>query len=179
MWKRCGLRACCVAVLAAASCERGEPTGSPQPPASPVPGAGGAWRMLDGPGEAAVAAAADDPQMEAAIERARATVEKARLQWQADPGGRDAWAVKWAAPTVGGGVEHVWVRPLSWTRFRIEGRLASQPQTPLICGRVAGELVGFPAEQLSDWLHLLGGTVDGPREGGFTIDVLEQQHGAP
>jgi hypothetical protein len=51
-------------------------------------------------------------------------------------------------------VEHVWVRPVSWSRFRIEGRLAS-------------------------WLHLLDGTIDGRREGGFTIDLLEQRHGPP
>jgi uncharacterized protein YegJ (DUF2314 family) len=48
-----------------------------------------------------------------------------------------------------------------------------------VCGRKAGELVSFPVEELSDWLHLLDGTIEGGREGGFTIDLLEQRHGPP
>jgi uncharacterized protein YegJ (DUF2314 family) len=168
-----------LAVLAAAACEQGEPPRALDPPPQTTPDVGSAWRTLDGSAGVAVAGSADDPVLAAAIERARSTAGRARERWQADPKGRDAWAVKWAAPTVGGDVEHVWVRPLAWSRFRIEGRLASPPQAELACGRQAGDLVSFPAEELSDWLHLLDGTLDGRREGGFTIDALERRHGPP
>lgn len=179
MSRRRWLDASWLAVLAAAACERGEAPRPLDPPPRTTPDVGSAWRTLEGSTGVAVAGTADDPALAAAIDRARASAEQARERWRADPGRRGSWAVKWAAPTVGGDVEHVWVRPLAWSRFRIEGRLASPPQTALACGRQAGDLVSFPAEELSDWLHLLDGTVDGRREGGFTIDVLEQRHGPP
>jgi uncharacterized protein YegJ (DUF2314 family) len=168
-----------VTVLAAAACEKQEPPPPLEPPAATAVDASSAWRTLDGSAGTAVAVEADDPKLAEAIERARASAEQARRRWGADPAGGGTWAVKWAAPTVGGGVEHVWVRPVSWSRFRIEGRLASPPQAELLCGRKAGELVSFPADELSDWLHLADGTADGRREGGFTIDLLEQRHGRP
>jgi uncharacterized protein YegJ (DUF2314 family) len=135
--------------------------------------------MQDGSARIAVAAEPDDPQLAEAIERARSTAAQARRRWRAGPGAGSSWAIKWAAPTIRGGVEHVWVRPVSWSRFRIEGRLASPPHAELVCGRKAGELVSFPIEEMSDWLHLLDGTIDGRREGGFTIDLLEERHGLP
>ncbi|MHC4210936.1 MAG: DUF2314 domain-containing protein [Planctomycetota bacterium] len=177
MWQRFSIWACCASLLAA--CEQQEPPPALEPPPVTTADAGSSWRTLDGSDGAAVAAEANDPILAEAIDRARATAEQARRRWQADPAGGDTWSIKWAAPTAGGGVEHVWVRPLSWSRFRIEGRLASPPQARLLCGRKAGELVSFPAEELSDWLHLLDGTTDGRREGGFTIDLLEQRHGRP
>jgi uncharacterized protein YegJ (DUF2314 family) len=135
--------------------------------------------MLDDAPGFAVAVKADDPNLAEAVGRAQASAEEARRRWRADPAGGDDWAVKWAAPTVGGGVEHVWIRPVTWSRFRIEGWLVSHPQAKLLCGRKAGELVSFPAEELSDWVHLADGTMDGRREGGFTIDLLEHRHGRP
>jgi uncharacterized protein YegJ (DUF2314 family) len=179
MWQRCWIPACCVTVLAAAACERQEPPSALEPPPATTADAGSAWRTLDESARIAAAAEADDPELAEAIDRARSTAAQARQRWRADSARTGAWAVKWAAPTVGGGVEQVWVRPVSWSRFRIEGRLASPPQAELQCGRQAGELVSFPAEELSDWLHLLDGTVDGRREGGFTIDLLEERHGPP
>ncbi len=178
MWHRFRTGACSLILLAAA-CERQDPPPTLEPPPATPADAGSAWRIQDGSARIAVAAEAADPQLAEAIERARATAEQARQRWRAGPGEGGSWAIKWAAPTVGGGVEHVWVRPVSWSRFRIEGRLASPPQAELVCGRKAGELVSFPAEELSDWLHLLDGTIDGRRDGGFTIDLLEQRHGPP
>ncbi|MHC4710048.1 MAG: DUF2314 domain-containing protein [Planctomycetota bacterium] len=178
MWHRFRTGVCSLILLAAA-CERQDPPPALEPPPATPADAGSAWRMQDGSARIAVAAEPDDPQLAEAIERARSTAEQARRRWRAGPGEGGSWAIKWAAPTVRGGVEHVWVRPVSWSRFRIEGRLASPPHAELVCGRKAGELVSFPVEEMSDWLHLLDGTIDGRREGGFTIDLLEQRHGPP
>lgn len=117
----------------------------------------------------------DDLVLSAAIDKARATADETRGRWvAATPEQRSRWAVKWAAPTADGGVEHVWVRPVNWSAYRIEGVLDSPPQSPLACGKTTGELVGFPIEELSDWIYAADGDFAGRREGGFTIEALEK-----
>jgi hypothetical protein len=85
-------------------------------------------------------------------------------------------------PTADSLIEHVWVQPINWSPFRIEGVLLSQPLRPLDCGRNAGELVSFPADQLADWLHYAADPATNPNapfEGGFTVKALEQAYGKP
>ena len=126
-------------------------------------------------GEARVTTAGES-ELAAAMTEARATADDARLNWTvAEDRGTDRWAIKWAAPTAEGGVEHVWVTPLSWSPFRIEGLLANTPVAELECGRTTGEAVSFPIEAMSDWVHFLTDTDSGPREGGFTVDALESE----
>ncbi len=163
-------------LLAAAGCEQADP--GPALPLPPVAPARSAWRTdEDGP---TVAVPPEDAELAAAVERARATVQEARTRWLASSGDdRERWGIKWAAPTADGTIEHLWVVPVTWTRFRVEGRLANQPQRELECGRNAGELVSFPADELSDWVHFLQGRADGPREGGFTMELLERRYGRP
>ena len=165
-------------VLAAAGCEERPAIAPAEPPLTLTPD-GSAWRSIDG--SQRVAATQDiDPELAAAIVKARSTAAEARAKWASELGaGRTNWAVKWAAPTSEGGVEHVWVRPTSWTVHRIEGWLSSPPQSPLACGRVRGDLVSFPAEALSDWARFTPGAWEHPVEGGFTIRVLEARYGRP
>ncbi len=160
-----------------AACEQHDGVPAAGPATAPGPD-GSAWRTIDGSATAATGAA--DQEMAAVIAQARSTAKDARERWAAlGAANRAGWAVKWAAPTIEGGVEHVWIRPTAWSRHRIEGWLASPPQNPLACGRFVGELVSFPAEELSDWVQFTDGTVEGPRQGGFTIELLEQRHGQP
>jgi uncharacterized protein YegJ (DUF2314 family) len=122
----------------------------------------------------------EDAEMTAAIAEARSTAEEARLRWQiASPTECEGWAIKWAAPTRDGRVEYLWVRPDSWSRFRIEGRLLSAPVADLECGAEAGDPVSLPIEELSDWVYLPDGDFQGQREGGFTVKLLEQRYGVP
>ncbi len=139
------------------------------------------WQIANGSAQVVVADEADDPELAQAIAEARSTVDQARERWlNSDEESRAQWSVKWAAPNVAGGVEHVWIKPiLHWSTFRIEGLLASPPQTELAAGKGFGEPVSFPIEELSDWVHLIDGGVDGEQEGGFTVKLLDQRYGQP
>ncbi len=166
-------------VLAVAGCEERPAIAPAEPRLSSTPD-GSAWRRLDGSERVAAPPVETDPELAAAIEQARSTAAAARRKWASQPEeARTNWAVKWAAPTSDGGVEHVWVRPTSWTVHRIEGWLASPPQAALACGRIQGDLVSFPAEALSDWARFTEGSWEHPVEGGFSIRVLEARYGRP
>jgi uncharacterized protein YegJ (DUF2314 family) len=169
------------AMIVAAGCEEA-PTAAPSPTAAdtaPAPRPAPAWHHARDSAQVAVVDEAEDAELQAAIERARETADDARRRWrEATEADRARWAIKWAAPVLGGGVEHVWVLPVTWTRFRIEGYLCNPPRQALMNGRDEGELVSLPAEEISDWLHDPAGP-DAQREGGFTIAVLEARFGTP
>jgi hypothetical protein len=78
--------------------------------------------------------------------------------------------------------EHVWVQPINWSPFRIEGVLLSEPVHALDSGRTTGEIVSFPIDELSDWIHFAADPAtnpDAPFEGGYTVTVLEEEYGRP
>lgn len=171
-------------IVAAAALTGACGTREPTPPASrrpapaPVTTPSSPWRTVDDSPQLAVPLAAHDAELAAASARARETAPEARRRWSdGPPEERAFWAIKWAASTTGGSVEFVWVVPARWSPFRVEGRLASPPQHELACGRALGDLVSFPVEELADWAHFPGGSLVGPREGGFTMDVLEREYG--
>ncbi len=149
---------------------------SPPTVARPSP-----WQIADGSAQVAVPKEADDPELAQAIAEARRTVDQARQRWLGSTEQeRLQWTVKWGAPTVTGGVEHLWVKPiLHWSPFRIEGRLANPPQAELASGKGLGETVSFPIEELSDWVHRLEDRIDGEHEGGFTVELFEHRYGQP
>lgn len=172
------------AVLMLGGCEvnsgtdgNGTPGENPEPSPSPWHGSKIALPPEEQNGELA-----------AAIEEARATAEEARSKWSQTPQSqRSRWAVKWAAPVSGddeSGVEYLWVQPIHWSPFRIEGLLASEPvhelaSMPRESQPTMGDLVSFPIEELADWVHYQTGDTNGPREGGFTLDVLDARYGKP
>ncbi|MCA9289735.1 MAG: DUF2314 domain-containing protein [Phycisphaerales bacterium] len=122
-------------------------------------------------------AAADDAALAAARDEARATSAAAREAWSsASPAARADWYVCWGAPTVDGGTEYLWLRVETWNEFRIEGRLVNEPVSTLTVPYWPGDLIGFPAEELADWMRLGPG---GREAGGVTVRVLESRHGEP
>ena len=142
------------------------------------------WQITDGAARIALANEIDDSELADAIAQAQASAEEARKRWQSTTNDeRNQWAIKWAAPTVDGNIEHVWVKPIvTWSKFRIEGRLANQPVAELACDKTLGQPVSFPIEELSDWVHLIessGEEEEPTREGGFTVKLLEQRYGQP
>jgi len=184
----CALMSCCV------SCEKA----APDPPAAAPPRVREAspWRERENSITIAVSDEAD-AELAAAIRQAQATAEQARLCWEqaSSPAERERWAVKWAArlapaiddegtsaaapPSDAPLIEHVWVRPLNWSPFRIEGILATAPLGELESGKRLGDLVSFPIEELSDWVYFLADDDDAAFEGGFTIKALQQRYGEP
>ena len=132
------------------------------------------WRTIDGSSQIAVPQESPPADLENAIGEARSTMGDARLRWQqASEEQRRHWAVKWKATTTDGGLEFLWVRPLSWSRFRVEGELANPPQRPLATGAGLGDVVSFPMEDAVDWVHFIEGDPNGRREGGFTMDLFD------
>lgn len=166
--------------VACAGCEDASPDGGLQPTtASTSP----AISTNDSGEVRAHAIERDDPEMLAAIAKARETADEARTRWQASPeSSRMRWAIKWAAPNEPGeaddgteqSVEYVWVLPLHWSPFRVEGILASDPIVPLACKAREGDLVSFSIEELADWVYV---TDEGTLEGGFTAAVIAARHG--
>lgn len=166
-----------------AGCAKREPSASaPQPSAVAESEPPSQWLGDAESPFVAIDSEPDEAAIAAAIRQARATADQARTRWLAASADDRArrWAVKWAAPTMsetGDGVEHVWVCPVNWSAFRIEGVLLSEPFAQLACGKTRGEIVGFPIEEISDWMHLKSDDIRGPRDGGFTMHVLEERFG--
>jgi uncharacterized protein YegJ (DUF2314 family) len=143
------------------------------------------WSFREGAAIVSVSEDQDDPNLVAAIAKARATSAEARQNWlKADETQRQNWYIKWAAPTADQSVEHVWVQPINWSQFRVEGRLVNAPVRELIDGKAEGDVVSFPIEELSDWIHAANATsgaidFNAPYEGGYTVKLLQQKFGSP
>ena len=152
------------------------------------------WRQVQGATVVAVSDPAVERQLERATGEARRTLDDARQRWSvATPEQRMLWGVKWAAPLAEAAgdqnqaspppaagsesVEHIWIRPLTWSAFRIEGVLLSTPTRALDCGRTASEIVSFPIDEVSDWIHFASQQADTAFEGGFTVRVLQERYG--
>lgn len=120
-------------------------------------------------------------ELDNAAIRARETAREASKRWQqANPMQQENWLIKWAAPIKAQESkknEYVWVKPIEWSPFRVEGILVTSPAGEI--GFREGDLVAFPVEELYDWIYKIEGTMDGPRQGGFTVDILEKHFGTP
>src|SRR5262245_39893069 len=177
-------------------CDRGDARNG-QPDRLAPAHAASSWLKADHSAFVAVDDALIQQDLREASEQARATAAEAHARWAvASAEDRGRWAIKWAAPAASSAsadrapaVEHVWVVPLTWSAFRIEGVLSSGPINELAGGHRQGDLVSFPIEEMSDWIHFTDGEVSssgpastdphGAVEGGFTIKVLEARFGRP
>ena len=169
-----------VSLCAIAGCERDESIDDANPTPTETQIDRPTWSAW-GTGDHVIAAdLEDDPEMQADIEQARKSADSAREQWRNTPKSmRQQWAVKWAAPTEEGGREYIWIQPMHWSRFRIEGRLLSEPSGPLEDRAERGDLLAFSADELVDWVRLSASETARVQAGGFTIKVLEERFGEP
>ncbi len=133
------------------------------------------YRDVDGARITRLPSIEDDAELAEAIAGAQAMLDSARVLWATGPKDqRDRWAVKWAAPLADGGVEHLWIRPTSWSKHRIEGVLLSNPTAELLSAHTQGDTVSLTPEEASDWVHFT--SEDGNEyEGGYTIAIIDNR----
>ncbi len=165
-------------VLLIAGCEQDDPI-TPPPPTTAPPATRPTWTNREGE---RLAHGELTDSLRAAIEAARKSLNRARLAW-ASAEDRDSWALKWETRTGPDRltIEHLWVIPVTWTEYRVEGVLASLPLQEF--DRKPGDLVSFDSDEILDWVHTLDGPaathLSGQREGGYTVDELRNRYGVP
>ena len=112
----------------------------------------------------------DDPKMNAAIAKARSTVNQ-MIDALKSPNGKSGFSVKMVFTDSTGG-EHMWVQPVRFAGGKFTGELANEP------GRVKsvkiGQKVSAPPDEISDWMFVENGKL----VGGYTLRVLRDTLGA-
>jgi uncharacterized protein YegJ (DUF2314 family) len=114
-----------------------------------------------------ISVTADDSAMNAAIERARASLPAFRAALASHPAGSDGFAVK-VALSYGkdGGEEHIWLVDPSLAANTVSGIVNNEPvhATHL----KLGQRLTAPVADVSDWMYAQHGVL----KGGETIRVL-------
>ena len=111
---------------------------------------------------------ADDPEMQAAIERARQTLQEFIEAFQTQDKKERRFLVK--APFEEDGiVEHMWVADLTIRRDSFDGVLADEPES--IKGLKFKQPVTVKQNRISDWMIV----EDGTAKGVYTIKVLRNR----
>ena len=106
-----------------------------------------------------------DAEMDAAITKARATLDDF-LKIQANPPkGADEFKLK-VMFTGGGNSEHIWVTPFQTTKTGFKGTLAGEPR--YVTRLSNGQNVTFTRADITDW----GYTLNGKQKGSYTVCVM-------
>jgi uncharacterized protein YegJ (DUF2314 family) len=111
--------------------------------------------------------ASSNPEMAAAIAKARATLPAFWASYEASKASEAGHSLKVRFPTRKNDGEHIWtadVKKLAGGRY--SGRFANQPRD--LPGKQAGDLVEFTEADISDWMFMHNGKI----VGGETIRVL-------
>lgn len=117
-----------------------------------------------------VAFATDDPEMTAAIEAARTTLDNV-LERKATGGiPAEALSLKVAIPKTGGGSERIYVNGIvQIDEATFEGLLANEPDA--LPDLKIGDRYRFTHDQIVDWLFV----VNGKMHGSYTLRVMLPQ----
>lgn len=112
---------------------------------------------------------ADDPEMKAAMQNARESVQQFidRLD-KKSPG--EEYLIKMPLGE-GDDVEHIWVRSVTFKDGKFSGILANDPFN---ANYSVGDAVSVPVEEISDWVIF---KPDRSYQGGFTQKVLLKKAG--
>jgi uncharacterized protein YegJ (DUF2314 family) len=101
-----------------------------------------------------------DPEMAAAIAKARATLPAFWASYEAPKAAEAGHSLKVRFPTGGNRGEHIWmaeVKKLPGGRY--SGRFANQPRD--LPGKRAGDMVQFAEADISDWMYMRNGKIVG------------------
>ena len=110
----------------------------------------------------------DDPVMQSAIERARATVPEL-LRHLRNPSATQTYASVKLPLHDGETVEHVWLADVKYDGERFHGRIDNEVE--LLRGWRLGDTVSVVPDSISDWLVI----DDSIASGGFSIRVLRDR----
>lgn len=107
--------------------------------------------------------ASEDATMNAAVEKAKATVDDFVRAFHAQKAGAKDYFVKKPYQTPTGGMEHMWIEVLKEENGVLNGRIANDAEETREVSR--GQMVSLQTSEISDWKYQDGNKLIG----GFTI----------
>ena len=116
-------------------------------------------------GDRVVSVPADDPAMNAAIAKARATVETFVTALRSPKPSQSMFSIK-IRVSDGDAVEHFWLSAVSFDGAVFRGRIANDAET--VKTVTFGEPVSARPAEISDWMYVDHGVL----VGGYTLRVL-------
>jgi uncharacterized protein YegJ (DUF2314 family) len=109
----------------------------------------------------------DDPRMNAAIDKARATVKTFISALKSPRTGQSAFSVKMAF-TDGKQTEHMWLSPVSYDGKVFQGTVNNDPQ--MVSNVKIGQKASIDPSRISDWMYIEKRKL----VGGYTFRVLRE-----
>jgi uncharacterized protein YegJ (DUF2314 family) len=107
----------------------------------------------------------DDPRMNAAMEKARATVKTFVAALKSPKAGQSAFSIKMAF-TDGGNTEHMWLTPVTFDGSKFTGTVNNEPEK--VKSVKMGQKVTVASDKISDWMYIENRKL----VGGETLRVL-------
>ncbi|MFT3880110.1 MAG: DUF2314 domain-containing protein [Gemmatales bacterium] len=93
----------------------------------------------------------DDPRMNAAMEKARASVKTFTAALKSPRAGQTAFSIKMAF-TDGGNTEHMWLTPVTFDGTKFTGTINNEPEK--VNSVKMGQKVTVAPDKLSDWMYI-------------------------
>lgn len=110
----------------------------------------------------------DDPQMKAAMEKARATLPDFVRALNSPKASQTGFSIK-TPISDGKNTEHMWLNPVSFDGAKYHGTVNSNPEK--VTGVKLGSRHTINPEQVSDWMYV----EDKKLVGGYTIRVVRDK----
>jgi len=110
-----------------------------------------------------VVVSAEDTAMNAAVFRARGSLPQFKAALASPPPGSSGFAVKVAFPYGSDNREHIWLLEPSFSNGQVSGVVNNEPE--FVSTIKLGQRVSQPEAQLSDWMYVREGVL----QGGYTI----------
>ena len=110
----------------------------------------------------------DDPQMNAAMEKARTSVNKFVAALRSPKPGQSGFAVKMAFVD-SNGTEHMWLSPVSYDGKSFHGTVNNEPEK--VKSVKIGQKVSVEPSKISDWMYVENRKL----VGGYTLRVLRDK----
>lgn len=117
------------------------------------------------PAEKVTYVAGEDPNMNAAIEKARGSVNKFIAALKSPKAGQSSFSVK-ASFTDGVNTEHMWLAPVTFDGTKFTGIVNNEPDR--VKSVKMGQKVTVAPDQISDWMYIENRKL----VGGETLRVL-------